>query len=152
MPLSNEILGIKADSLHSGLVLEKIRDAVGLSQRDWLDILEINSDDHKSILKGQTPLPAHVVEKIADHFDLTFDSVFFDQVDYSLLAKRFRQNQSTLPYRYSIGTHSRLRTSLHLMTISHGASPGVSRPFTSSIPSGTTQLGRGQMSPFLRAA
>jgi hypothetical protein len=61
------------------------------------------------------PLPASSCILLADHLQIRLDALMSGRIDYAALEKQVNGGGDALPERYSVGTFSRRRTSLHLI-------------------------------------
>jgi hypothetical protein len=95
--------------------LERLRITLGYDEKLWCEIMGISTADYIEFRKNQKDLTILALLQVADHFELTLESIMNDHVDYQVVSARHAGNKTILPQRYLEGAGSRRRSSLNLL-------------------------------------
>lgn len=95
--------------------VERLRITLGLDEKRWTEVLDISPADYAEFRQNQKDISIIALVRIADHLQLTLESIMNGHVDYQVVAARYNGNQTALPERYQEGAGSRRRSSLNLL-------------------------------------
>lgn len=97
--------------------LERLRDSLDLSVREWASMLEVTERAYRSQLSGASriTLEQSVIESLADELEITPEAIMTGDIDFSVVAKRRVGLATALPERFAKSAYSKVRTSSHLL-------------------------------------
>jgi hypothetical protein len=93
--------------------LERLRLTLGVSTREWAEILDISVPSYADIKEGREEVSLSALENVTREFDLSLESFMAGDLDFRAAAARFRGDLGYLPERYQIGAFSYRRSALN---------------------------------------
>lgn len=93
--------------------LERLRVTTNTTSSEWFDILQLSWTDYQLIKLGRVIPTETLTDRVAKHFNLNGRDVLAGNINYSALALKIEENDSTeLPETYSKAAFGRMRTSI----------------------------------------
>lgn len=95
--------------------LERLRLTSNLQTPEWLDLLQMSWFDYQDIKINKLNPSENAIERLANHFKLTYENIQKGSIDYKSLALRLDSPTKELPEAYSKAAYGRKRTSITSM-------------------------------------
>lgn len=83
-----------------------IQEALGLSDSEYLKILEITPKEFNKIKNSQSKFTTVAIGNLCDALELDIDRVFSGDIDYEAMCKHRHGENLTLPEKYSVPSQS----------------------------------------------
>jgi hypothetical protein len=96
-------------------ILNRIQYAIGLSDRDFSELLGLHYPYFIKLRKQGTEPSAGHVFGLADELALSFENLCYGRVDYNALSESYCGNTEYLPEKYVHAAFSRRRTSIPIL-------------------------------------